>query len=210
LLKYRGDAPGWRSESAAAAAKSHEGRGGSVRTDRSIDTLASTPLSELIPQALAGQRRVWGELQEYDPFAGLCERRPIRLLAALEFERRRGTDVVPLWSTFLYSGARRSDRPKLKALIGRHLLALPNDLLDQLIMPASYWQEAVKEQFYQCDRPGLEALFDCMMESLERLPPSAQLKELAQGEERDWANASYGSAAGHLAEAIIGDPELGR
>ena len=26
----------------------------------------------MIPRAMQGQKRVWGELQEYDPFAGLC------------------------------------------------------------------------------------------------------------------------------------------
>ena len=52
---------------------------------------------------------MWGESQEYDPFAGLCEKRPVRVLAGLRYELRKGADVAPAWSQFLYNAGRQTD-----------------------------------------------------------------------------------------------------
>jgi len=70
---------------------------------------------------MQGQKRVWGESQEYDPFAGLCEKRPVRVIAALRYEVRKDADCTPAWTKFLYSTARRTDKPKIAALIARGL-----------------------------------------------------------------------------------------
>jgi hypothetical protein len=200
--------PQWTPAEAARAADSQEARGGVVRTDKSFGDLADVPISELIPRAMQGQKRVWGESQEYDPFAGLCEKRPVRVLAGLRYELHRGTDVAPAWSQFLYSVGRQTDNPRVATLIARRLATVPQPALDTIIMPASYWLENAHKRLHERDPDAFRTVFDKLVNTLAGRPASAEPKALAPSETRDWVNVSQGSAAGHLADALFGDPAL--
>jgi hypothetical protein len=208
LARLRKVVPQWTPMQAARAADSREARGGTVRTDTSFDDLENVPISELIPRAMQGRRRVWGESQEYDPFAGLCERHPVRVLAGLRYELNKGAEVASAWTQFLYSAARRTDKPKLAALIAGRLATLPQPALDAIIMPASYWLESAHKQLYEHDPGAFHTVFDKLANTVAGSPASAEPKALAPGETRDWVNASYGSATGHIAAALSGDPAL--
>ena len=208
LARLRKVVPQWTPAEAPHAADSQEARGGFVSTDTSFGELANVPISELIPRAMQGQKRVWGESLEYDPFAGLCEKRPVRVLAALRYELQKGTDVAPAWSQFLYRAAQRTDKPKVAALIARRLATLPQPALDAIICPASYWLEGAHKQLYKHDPGAFQTVFDKLVNTLAWSPVSAELKPLAPGATRDWANVSLGSGAGHLADALLGDPAL--
>jgi hypothetical protein len=180
-----------------------------VTTDTSIDELASAPISELIPRAMEGRKRAWGTFRQYDPYAGLCEKRPVRLLAALTYELCEGKDVTEAWTLLLHSGARRNDKPKMAGLIARRLAALPRDLLEAIVMPASYWLEVAHKQLFLHNRGILEELFDELTDALSRAKSHAPpLKPAAAREIRDFLNASSGSAAGHLAYVLFEDPSV--
>jgi hypothetical protein len=127
------------------------------------------------------------------------------VLAALRYELRRGNDVAVPWTQFLYSTARRSDKPKIAALIVRRLAALPQPALGAIITPATYWLENARKQLYECDREALWTVFDRLVDALATNPASAEPRTLAPGETRDWAGSS---AAGSLAETLLGDPKL--
>jgi hypothetical protein len=208
LRRLRKVVPQWKPAEAARAADSQEARGGYVRTDKSFRDLTDVPVAELIPQAMQGQRRVWGESLEYDPFAGLCEKRPIRVLAALRYELHKGSDVAPAWTQFLYSAGRQTDNPRVAALIARRLATLPQPAFDAIIMPASHWLESAFKQLYERDRDAFQTVFDKLLDTLAGSPASAEPKAAAPGEGRDWANFSLNSAAGRLVEALCGDPAL--
>jgi hypothetical protein len=210
LARLRKVVPQWTPAGAAHAAESREARGGFVSVDTSFGDLAGVPISELIARARQGHKRVWGESREHDPFAGLCEKRPVRVLAGLRYELRNGTDVAPEWTQFLYSSARRADKPRIAALIARRLANLPQTSLDAIVMPASYWLESAHKQLYERDRDAFGMVFDKLANTLAENPASAEPEPPASGEVRDWVNVSFGSAAGHLAEAIFGDPMLGQ
>lgn len=207
LARFRQEVPQWEPRHAAAAADSNEARGGYVVTDTSIDELSDVPISELIPRAMQGQKRVWGELREHDPYAGLCERRPVRLLAALRSTLRGGTDVTEPWTKFLQSGARWKDKPKIAALIARRLTALPQSAFERIALAASYWIGNAHSQLHKCDRSAFDALFDRTTDTLSRVQPPPPVTS-ASSEGRDWTNAALGSAAGHLAAALFADPAL--
>jgi hypothetical protein len=207
LAHLRKVVPQWTPAEAAQATDSHESRGGAVRIDKSFGNLADAPISELIPRATQGRARAWGELQGYDPFAGLCEKRPVLVLAALRYELREGRDVVPAWRDFLYSAGRQSDDPKVAALIARRLANLPQLVLDAIIMPACYWLEISNERLYACDPDALYILFDGSASTLARKPEAAEPKPLGPNETRDWGNAFHGSAVGHLVNTLVGNPE---
>ena len=195
--------PEWTGESAAHAVDSWEMRVGSVTTDKSIGVADELRLSELIPWALEGRKGVWGKQQELDPFAGLCETRPVRMLAALRYETLNKRDVASSWSEFLQSTARRTDKPRFAALIARRLTVLP---LVTIARAVTYWVESVHKLLFECDRQALEIIFDKLTDALASDPGDA--KAGTERTKRDWASESLGSAAAHLCGALFGDPAL--
>jgi hypothetical protein len=202
LARLRKVVPQWTPENAHDAADSREGRGGIVVTDTSFGDLANIPISELIPSAIQGQRRVWGRSLELDPFAGLCEKRPVRVLAGLRYELSKGNDVAAPWTQFLYSAARRSDKPKVATLIARRLQTLPQPALDAIVTPATYWLESVHKPLSERDREACQMLFDKLLDTLASRPASAEPKTLTPGESREWLGRSV---AGSLAGTLLGD-----
>lgn len=209
LARLRKAVPQWTPGNAVHAADSREMRGGTVTTDTSFGYLAKVPLPELIPRAMQGQRHVWSKSLEHDPFAGLCEKCPVRVLAGLRYELSKGNDVAAPWTQFLYNAARRSDKPKLAALIARRLATLPQSALDASIMPATSWLANAHKQLYERDPVALRTAFDRLLDTLAGSPAAAEPKALARGEIRDWASAFLNSAAGRLADALCNDPILG-
>jgi hypothetical protein len=97
---------------------------------------------------------------------------------------------------------------KVAALIARRLARLPQPALDAIIMPASYWLESAHKKLYERDPDAFQTVFDKLANILAGSPASAEPRALAPGETRDWVNVSYGSATGHLAGALSGDPAL--
>jgi hypothetical protein len=60
-------------------------------------------IADLISWAIEGRGQTWGDLKEFDPFAGPSEKRPVRLLAALRRNTLQGKDVSSAWGDFLQS-----------------------------------------------------------------------------------------------------------
>jgi hypothetical protein len=205
LARMQETVPQWKPEEADRAADSNEARGGFVTVDKSFDVLAGVPIGELIPRALSGHRRVWGSMQEHDPFAGLSDQRPLRLLAALSHELRNGSNVAEAWTKFLYGGTRRTEKPKIALLIAKRLTALPEAVLESIVMPTCYWLDAVHRQLFPCHAPAIYNLFDRLVAIIARNPASAERIPSKIGQRQDWVNVALGSAAGNLCEVMFGD-----
>ena len=139
-------------EGAVHAANSRDSRGGFVITDKSFGDVDAVPIADLISWAIEGRSRTWGELKEFDPFAGLSEKRPVRLLAALRWNTLQGKDVSSAWGDFLQSNARRTDKPGFAPLLARRLATLP---LAGIVRPASYWLESAHKLLFERDREAL-------------------------------------------------------
>lgn len=208
LARLRKDAPNWTPEQARHAADSREARGGGIRVVPSIDGLAGVPISELIPRAFEGQRRDWGSLDTYDPFAGLAEKRPIRLLAALRAERAKGADVTRPWTLFLHSSSRRTDTAKIAALIGHRIAALPDPILGLMAAPVAYWLDAARSQLYQAGAVLVNHIVDRLCSALMTVPESATPRPLQPGARRDWDNVAPSTIAWNLAEVLFSNPEF--
>lgn len=197
--------PDWKETDGARAADSMEGRGGIVLTDTSFAELDDVPLTELIAHALKAHRRDVGFQQEYDPFAGLCEKRPVRVLAALMRTKEKSDDLQIAWTHFLHSGAHLTDKPKLTALIARRLMTLPQTALRSIIIAASSWLENAAKRLYETDAEAARALFDRLLDSVRREPKAALRTEKVRDEERDWGSAAWGSVARHLTAVLLAD-----
>ena len=189
-------------EGAVHAADSRDSRGGFVITDTSFGDVDAVPIADLISWASEGRRRTWGVLKEFDPLAGLSERRPVRLLAALRWNTLQGKDVISAWSDFLQSNARRTDKPGLAALIARRLAALP---LAGIVRPASYWLESAHKLLFERDCEAFGIISGKLVDALAAEPAPEGAVEKRK---RRWPDEAVGSAAGHLCNALFGDPLL--
>ena len=124
----------------------------------STSHLAHWPTSDIRAHSsgVSGRKHVWGALQEQDPFAGLSEKRPVRMLAALAHHlREAGPHITEAWTRFLYDDARRTEKPKIAFLIAKRLTALPEAVLQVIISPASHWLETVHARLFAIDAPTL-------------------------------------------------------
>jgi SIR2-like domain len=187
-------------EGAAHAADSRDSRGGFVITDKSLGDVDAVPLSDLISWAIEGRGRTWGDLKERDPFAGLSERRPVRLLAALRWNTLQGNDVSSAWADFLQSNARRTDKPGFAVLLAKRLATLP---LAGIVRPASYWLESAHKLLFERNCEVFRIIFGKLVDALAAEPTPE-----GAGERRRWPDEALGSAAGHLCDALFGDPLL--
>ena len=187
-------------QGAVHAADSRDSRGGFVITDKSFGDVDAVPIADLISWAIEGRGRTWGVLKEFDPLAGLSERRPVRLLAALRWNTLQGKDVSSAWTDFLQSDARRTDKPGFAGLTARRLAALP---LAGIVRPASYWLESAHKLFFERDCEAFGIIFGKLVEALAAEPALE-----GAGEKRRWPDEAVGSAAGHLCAALFGDPFL--
>lgn len=203
----RKEIPAWTPEDGAHAADSMEGRGGPVRTNTSFTELADVPIEELIKTALGARERKHWVGEERDPYAGLCEKRPVRVLAALMCATQPSDDLQTAWTQFLYAGTRRTDKPALTTLIARRLVQLPLAMLDNIVRPAASWLETAAKRIFETDAAAAWALFDRLLETLKR-DPDAVLHTKRADEERDWVNAASGSSAGYLMSVLFADPRL--
>jgi hypothetical protein len=187
-------------EGAVHAADSLDSRGGFVSTDKSFGDVDAVPIADLISWAVGGRGRRSDVLMEFDPLAGLSEKRPVHLLAALRWNTLQGKDVSSVWGDFLQSNARRTDKPGFAALVARRLAALP---LAGIERPACYWLESAHKLLFERDRAALRIVSDKLIDALAVDPvPEGTRKK------RRWPDEAVSSAAGCLCAALFGDPKL--
>lgn len=204
IEKLKKDIPSWNDSNADRAVSSMESHAGFVQTDKSFDSLADVPIAELVSAALNSSRRSF--LVENDPFAGLCEMRPLRVVAALRRVDENKDDARIGWIHFLRSGARINDKPKLTALIARRI-ACASDVLLRAIMPSlTSWFEFSAKRIFAADAPAGRALFDKLLPLAATELSTSDLKFAKIDEERDWSMTAWSSPAARLVAALLADP----
>ena len=190
------------------AADSTEGRGGAVRTDKSHAEFTDTPIDALVPTALAAYRHHHGSLVVQDPYAGLVDKQPLRVLAALR--RRAETDETAIkgWTFFLQSAARQTDKPRLAVVIARRLARIQPDLFANLILPTSYWLDQSAKPLFEVAPDAVRILFDRLVAAIIANSDPVSFGGKSADSVTDWFESSWGSAIGHLAEVLFADPQL--
>ena len=183
------------------AADLRDSRGGFVITHTSFGDVDAVPIADLISWAIEGRGRTWGVLKEFDPLAGLSDRRPVRLLAALRWNTLQGKDVSSAWTDFLQSNARRTDKPGVRSAhrqAARHTTAR-RDCAAGKLLARKRAQASLRTRLRSFRGSSYGRLVD------ERPPEPAPE---GAGEKRRRPDEAVGSAAGHLCDALFGDPLL--
>jgi hypothetical protein len=210
LERAKADAPEWKAEYAAHAADSMEARGGSVRTSTAFDSLANVPIDELLSRALAATRHDHGTLTQIDPFAGLCEKRPVRVLRALIRTAEPSEEIPRAWTHFLQSSARRADKPRFVRLIARRLCSVDVGVFSGVIRAATYWLRDISAVLYDTDPDATRAVLDRITAVVAADPEKAdnQSRQNDISTERDWLTSAVNSIAGELTGVLFRDPSI--
>jgi hypothetical protein len=206
LRKARADAPQWKDEYADRAAESHESTSGSVRTDPTFDHIKDASIKELLPRAFEASGRDHGFFVERDPFAGLAQSQPVRILRALLLETLPPEQNERAWASFLQSPARREDRVRLASLIGRRLLSLSGVTFTSVLSATLYWLEHRASDLYAMDRQTVELLIDRIIAIGAVFTPKAAPNHARR--QSNWLNSVLSSLGGRLVEILCHDPQL--
>jgi hypothetical protein len=208
IAAARAIVPEWKAEEAARAADSPEGRGGTVHTDTTFAGFDEIPLRNLIVTALSARDRRHGFLEDHDPYAGLCAKRPVRVLAALMLADEPSETLRMGWTYFLQSGARREDKATLATLILRRLATVSDLILVDILFPVSSWLETAAEKVFKTDGEALRDFLDRLVNLTAQHPDQALGARRNTDGVRDWLGSAWSSVAGHLTAVLVADPVL--
>jgi hypothetical protein len=205
--KLRKEAPDWKPEYAEKASESHDPRAGWVRTDTDWSNLNNVPLAKIIENAQKKKGRSYREFTEYDPFAGLCDDRPLRAISALSLELKNGKFHSDLWETYLSRETRKKDRYRLKLLAAGRITQIPNKNFKDILLTASRWFEDHGPELREKNLRIFEAVWDKFIQTIIEYENSSGSALVRQEEkEIDWTGEAINSASGNLAELHMTDP----
>lgn len=204
--KLREFAPEWQQQYAMNAAASIEGRSGWVRTDTGHSALFNEPLHTLLSKAAEISGREHEMLVRSDPFAGLASERPVRAFLALVISGKRNDYPEWAWRTFLYSEARKTDKPKFSALIAERLSRLPASAMAEFVLPASDWFLKSSKVLLSAYPGQFERVWVKLILVLRSNMKTAKSSSVRNNKEPDWATEALNSPAGKLSESLMDDP----
>ena len=205
-LKLRKRATRWQPEYAEKTADSMEMRGGRVRTDTEHKTLLDVPLAEVLDKAKELSGRTHEMLVENNPFAGLASNRPVRAFSALTISGKNGEYPTWAWRTFLNSEARKSDKPKLSALIAERAARLPPPVLVEIFYSVCDWLLTSSGVLLKHFPMQFERLWTKLISELRVHPEIATSSIVRGNKEPDWPMEGLNSPVGKLAQVLMNDP----
>lgn len=212
IERLRKDAPNWKPEMAKEAAHVPEVRVGRVETDRDCSELLAVPISKLIPKAeeLRGLSEDGRTIR--DPFGGLCEEKPERVLSALRHKAERREFPVWAWRGFLDSGSRKADPIDFKksisdAMANAVIPLLPPDVLDKLLRSVTGWFSVVAGNLATEAPRHYEKFLELLISKISECPEAGTPGGLkANGGVRDWVTEALNAPSGRIAEILARDP----
>lgn len=209
IVKLKQDAPTWKMENAVHAADSNEISCGFVSTNTEHALLLQEPISSILSKAteISGRSKT-NTLEEYDPFAGLCDERPIRAYLALVRSAKKNDFPEWAWKTFLNSSIRKDDPTKFAATIAERLCLFPDESIAELLYPSTWWLSNVSKRLSKDYPSSFDKIIEKLIHALHFETSKGQFNRIDRGKDRDWATEAINSPTGHLARAIITDSRI--
>lgn len=193
----------WKREYAESADRSLEARVGIVHRDTDYASLLDEPLSNVLTKAHELSGNSDDISTRLDPFAELCESRPITAISALRFEAKRDRFPNLAWLQFLSSDKRKDDSGRLKSYIAELLVSFRDDALEEIVYPATDWLLNSSENLAEECVPTFGSFIKRMLEFLYDNPAIGGSEILRKSRNPNWVDASLGSPAGRITRAML-------
>lgn len=206
-VRLRTFAPKWQEEYGQMAASSIEGSSGWVKPDKEFGPLLSVPLSNVLNKAVELSGRRHGRFVENDPYAGLASSRPIRAFSALTLSGKYGDYPEWAWRTFLNPEARKSDKPKLSALIVERVSRIPKEAFALLTQSISEWLLKSSDTLLSKYPKQFEQIWTALLSVLRAGTEQGRSSVIRGNREPDWATEALNSPIGKMAQAVMNDPQ---
>ncbi len=208
IVSLRVAAPDWSPEDGAKAAESMESVSGIVRTHTEFNELLLVPLGQVLAKSheLSG-KEVFG-LDQRDPFAGLCDKRPVRAVSVLRRAANRGEYPEWAWRRFLDSETRKKNKTRLQEFVAEILLQANTEALASIMYPVCAWLLNASKGMLEDCVPIFDRLLIRLFETLNSNPDAGGSDYIRGSNDPDWAIAALNSPAGKIAEALLNDPRL--
>lgn len=203
IKRLQSAAPNWKQEYAESADRSLETRVGTVRRDTDHLSLLDEPLSNVLTKAHEFSGHSDDISIRLDPFAGLCESRPITAISALRFEAKRDRFPKLAWLQFLSSDKRKDDSGRLKSFIAELLVSFRDDALEEIVYPATDWLLNSSENLAEECVPTFGSFIKRMLVFLYDNPAIGGSEILRKSRSPNWVEASLGSPAGRITRAML-------
>jgi hypothetical protein len=204
--RWRRDAPEWEEEFVAHAGESHDGRSGTVRTDKDWSSLKDVPLSKLLEAARSGNTRRFRDFVEFNPFQGLCEEAPLKAISALALAAKRGEFTASPWETLLSAKREGSANLRLNALLAGRLTKLARPQIAEILLSTSRWFREAGPSLRDGCPPSYGGLWDQLVGTMREAPDQSRSSLIRGAGDIDWATEALNSPAGDLAQLLMTDP----
>ena len=200
--KLRQRASGWQPHYANNAVASMEGRGGWVTTNTDYSALLNVPVGGLLDRAKELSGRTSDFLAETNPYAGLSVERPVRAFAALAKSAKLNVYPEWAWKTFLNSDGRKSDKPKLCALIAEHVSRMPNHTLVSLVHSVFDSFRLSSALLLQRFPELFDRVWTKLISAIESDSESDSSKIIRSSSDSDWSMEALNSPVGETSAGV--------
>ncbi len=208
MIKLKKANPEHKDKDIKDADMSLEPRSGMVRTDTDHAVLLELPLSRILDKAQEEINRRDNSFVEYDPFWGLCKKRPIRAFATLRYEAKCGKFRTWAWEKFLYEQTRKKDSIRMKEFIVEVLVRLPDKAATEMIDHLIWWLLAESEQLTATYATVLKKLTGRLINILHKNLADKNSFITKKSISTIQGNDVLNSSLGLIAESLFCDPRI--
>lgn len=201
--RLKRDAPNWQEVWAEQAAESLEGQIGWVGSDEDMTILEGVPLRQILGRAAEAGGRDWRSMTERRPFKGLVDRHRAKAFKALMLSAAAGEHPDWAWDAFFWPDDRRTDPPRLRAVIGERLARLPAPVLQAHVRAVTHWMQGASEGLSARSPDWFGGLWSRVLEVLGA-DPDLGASSVSGGSGRlDWVTRALNSPGGDLAMSLM-------
>ena len=221
LDSFRETNPDWSPEWEEDADDDGEEGGGFVTTNPDPSVLLDAPLSQVIPLARKHTTYSYSENTDNKPFVGLIKQRPIKALAGLIYEAKRG-DYPPKFWKYALEEWPENVSSRLTWLFGERLARLPSEIVINLRSELFRWLEKHLAKFAIEDQARALSILDVLLDKLFESGDYGTESDIGDvrvaGDSQGWSrrtmihalNSSVGKTANTLLDFLNSqDPEEG-
>jgi hypothetical protein len=194
--KLKQIAPEWKPEYISKATNSDETKHSS---------LSNEPIGNILKKAQELSDRADNFPAEKNPFASLCDEKPMRAFAALTYAAKRNEYPEWAWRTFLSPDARKNDKSRLTKLIAERILKYPNEKVANFVRPVSNWLLDVSQSLSSSFPETFDKIILKLINILRLKLPGSSTSIIRDNKEIDWAMEALNAPAGTLAQVLFRD-----